>query len=116
MAAFWNIQCPECKNVEENVQCSMFDIPKCTCGSERFLFSTKIGRSAVFPFTVNHVDGKPMVIESLNQLRSVEKQYGVVFSAFSKGNINDLDDISGLPRFRGDDEDVRRDNRNRYER
>jgi len=116
MAAFWNVQCEICKSVTENVQCSMFDIPKCTCGGERFLFSTKISRSTLFPFVVNHVDGSPMQIESMNHLRAVERQYGVVFSAFSKGNINDLDDIQGLPRFRGDDEDVRRDTRNRRER
>lgn len=69
-------------------------------------------KTAIFPYTVNHVDGKPMVIESLQHLRKVEKQYGVVFSAFSHASTNNLDPVSkDLPRFRGGDEDVRRDSR-----
>jgi hypothetical protein len=71
--------------------------------------------NGVFPFTVNHIDGKPMVIESLNQLRQVEKNFGVVFSAFSRDNWQDCAPVdSNLPRFRGDDEDIRRDYRKRY--
>lgn len=61
---------------------------------------TVYSKTAAFPFTVNHVDGKPMVIESLGHLRSVEKKYGVVFSAFSKSNERDLDPIRDLPRYR----------------
>lgn len=113
MAAFWNLSCQKCEKVYENVQCSMFDIPPCDCGGERRLISSRMGRSTVFPFVVSHVDGKPMVIESLNHLRSVEKRYGVVFSAFNKDNINDMDPVDrNLPQYRGDDEDVRR-SRNR---
>jgi hypothetical protein len=90
----------------------MFDIPPCDCGGERRLISTRMGRSVIFPFTVNHVDGKPMVIESLNHLRQVENRYGVVFSAFNKDNYQDLSPVDrNLPRFRGDDEDVKRDRR-----
>lgn len=64
--------------------------------------------SGVFPFTVPHVDGKPMVIESMQHLRQVEKNYGVVFSAFSKDNIRDTDPTDrNLPRYRGDDPDFR---------
>lgn len=108
MAAFWNLKCEKCEKVYENVQCSMFAIPPCDCGGERCLTSTKMGRSTVFPFTVNHVDGKPMTIESLHHLRQVEKTYGVAFSAFNKANINDLDPMSDVPRYRGDDPDFRR--------
>lgn len=57
-------------------------------------------KTAGFPFTVNHVDGKPMQINDLQHLRKVEKQYGVVFSAFSKSNERDLDPIKDLPRYR----------------
>lgn len=100
MAAFWNIHCPSCDKTAENVQCSMYDIPKCECGGERFLTSSRMGRSTMFPFTLNHVDGKPMTIESLHHLRQVEKSYGVVFSAFNKDNVNDVDPIRNPPRYR----------------
>lgn len=58
---------------------------------------------AVFPFTTNHIDpdGKPMTIESMGHLRSVERQYGVVLSAFSKDNVKDVAPIKDLPRYRG---------------
>lgn len=68
---------------------------------------------SVFPFTTNHIDplGKPMTIESMGHLRSVEKQYGVVLSAFSKANVNDISPIADLPRYRGQDDDFKRDRR-----
>lgn len=65
-------------------------------------------KTDIFPYTINHVDGKPMTIESLAHARRVEKQYGVVFSAFNKDNVHDLDPIANLPRYRGDDPDVKR--------
>ena len=71
-------------------------------------------KNALFPYTVNHVDGKPMVIESMQHLRKVERDFGVVFSAFSKSNIRDVSPIDGVPRFRGEDEDVRHNYRHRY--
>lgn len=94
----------------------MFSIPPCECGGERALAPSRIRVSGgVFPFTVNHVDGKPMVIESLHQLRTIERDYGVVFSAFSRDNWQDCSPVdANLPKFRGDDEDIRRDYRNRY--
>ncbi len=71
--------------------------------------------NGVFPFTVNHVDGKPMVIESLNQLRGIEKTYGVVFSAFSRDNWQDCAPTdSNPPKIPCEDPYVRRDNPNRY--
>ena len=62
---------------------------------------------SVFPFTTTHIDaqGKPMVIESMGHLRSVEKKYGVVLSAFSKSSNTDLTPIQDLPRYRGQDPD-----------
>lgn len=72
-------------------------------------------KTAGFPFTVNHVDGKPMVIESMQHLRKVERDFGVVFSAFSHSSTNNVDAVDkNLPRFRGNDEDVRHDYRDRY--
>lgn len=67
---------------------------------------TVYAKTAGFPFEARHVspDGKPITIDSLQHLRKVEKQYGVVFSAFSKANIRDLDPIKGVPRYRGEDE------------
>lgn len=83
------------------------------CKGQQKDHGATFSKTGVFPFTLNHVDGKPMVIESLQHLRKVESTYGVVFSAFTKQNERDLDPIQQLPRFRGDDEDVRRDTRNR---
>lgn len=57
-------------------------------------------KTAGFPFETTHVDGSKMVINDLQHLRKVEKQYGVVFSAFSKSNINDLDPLRDVPRYR----------------
>lgn len=67
-----------------------------------------IPKTAVFPFMVNHVDGKPMVIESMHHLRQVESKYGVAFSAFNKANINDLDPLKDVPKYRGDEYKPRR--------
>lgn len=74
-----------------------------------------VSKTAIFPYTVNHVDGKPMVIESLNHLRKVEKDFGVVFSAFTHSSERNVDPADReLPRFRGNDPDVRHDHRDRY--
>lgn len=64
---------------------------------------------SVFPFETNHIssDGKPITVESLGHLRSLERKYGVVLSAFSKNNINDVDPIKDLPKYRGWDPDFR---------
>lgn len=65
-------------------------------------------KGAGFPFETKHINGKPMVIESLHHLRSVEKQYGVVLTAFSNNRSNWNDNIRGdLPRFRGNDLEYR---------
>lgn len=105
MAAYWNLQCIQCNAAFANVGCSMYDIPACPdCGGERRLApSASIKRSTVFPFTVNHVDGKPMEIRDLQHLRHVEKTYGVAFSVFSKDNINDMDNLRSVDKYRGED-------------
>ena len=60
---------------------------------------TVYSKTSAFPFETTHVTGKPMVIESLQHLRKVEREAGVVFSAFSKTNERDLDPIKDLPKF-----------------
>lgn len=107
-------QCSDCDKCGAHVIIGMF--PFCA-GSPADHDSVLISKTAVFPFTVNHVDGKPMQIESLNHLRKVEKEYGVVFSAFSHASSDNTDPVArDLPRFRGEDEDVRHNNRERYRR
>jgi hypothetical protein len=66
-------------------------------GSRRI--KSKMG---AFPFTTNHIDsqGRPMTIESLGHLRQVERDYGVVLSAFSQEPSN-LDPIKNPPTYRG---------------
>ena len=106
MATFWNLNCPTCSELFENVECSMYSIPACPqCGGERYLApSGSIRKSGIFPFTLNHVDGFPMEIRDITHLRQVEKQYGVAFSAFNKDNVRDLDPLKEVPRYRGEDE------------
>lgn len=110
MAALWNLQCEACDEIFMHQTCSMYDIPACPkCGGERTLAPTGLStRTPIFPFTVNHVDGKPMVIESMQHLRRVERTYGVAFSAFNKDNINDLDPLKDVPVYKGDDPGFRR--------
>lgn len=109
MPALWNLQCPVCSDIQMHVECSMFNLPQCKCGGQMTLAPTGIStRTPIFPFTVNHVDGKPMLIESLQHLRQVETRYGVAFSAFNKDNINDLDELKDVPKYRGDDPGFRR--------
>ena len=56
-------------------------------------------KTSAFPFVTTHVDGKPLVVESISHLRKIEREAGVVFSAFSKTNERDLDPIKDLPKF-----------------
>lgn len=110
MAAYWNLTCLGCDEAFSNVACSMYDIPACpSCGGERRLVTSHMLTlgTGIFPFTVPHVDGKPMEIRSMSHLRQVEKDYGVAFSAFNKANINDLDPLRSVPVYRGDDPDFR---------
>lgn len=67
-----------------------------------------VGKSSVFPFETQHINGRPMVIESLHHLRQVERQYGVMLSAFSrdKSKWNDTHNEQ-MPRFRGNDLEYR---------
>jgi len=88
------------------------------CGTELFIgafpfcrgnpenhgkYLTKSG-NGIFPYVTTNVNGKPMQIESLHHLRKIEKQYGVVFSAFSHASSNNVDPVDkNLPKYRGDD-------------
>lgn len=70
-------------------------------------------KTSVFPFEARHVtpDGKPIVINDIAHLRKVEREYGVVLTAFSreKGNWDYANtQREELPRYRGDHPDNRR--------
>jgi hypothetical protein len=105
------IKCEKCDTI---LEIGMYPFCKGTPESHG---KSSISKTAIFPYTVNHVDGKPMVIESMQHLRKVEKDFGVVFSAFSHSSASNVDPVDrNLPRFRGDDEDTRRNYRKRYER
>lgn len=95
--------------IEDDVKCGLCGIklevgmfPFCR-GNPANHGRSSISKTSIFPFTVSHVDGKPMQIESLQHLRKVEKDYGVAFSAFSKANINDTDPLRDPPTYRGDE-------------
>lgn len=68
--------------------------------------STYYAGSTIFPFTLPHVDGKPMTINSLQHLRQVESKYGVAFTAFNQRH-DILDPLKSLDRYKGDDPDFR---------
>lgn len=110
MPARWNLRCAACPAIEADVLCSMYIIPPCpTCGGERTISNDRgMFKTSLFPYTLNHVDGKPMVIESMAHLRQVEKRFGVTFSAFSKDNVNDVDPLKDVAVYRGDDPEFRR--------
>lgn len=103
-----------CEKCGLDVQIGMFPFCKGNQSDHGRLTHSK---NALFPFEVNHVDGSPMVIESMNHLRKVEKDFGVVFSAFSHRSSNNVDAVdANLPKYRGDDPDIRHDYRDRYDR
>lgn len=73
--------------------------------------------SGAFPFTTTNLDGKPFTVNNITELRRIERDYGVVFSAFNRDNWQDCSPTdANLPKFRGNDEDTKRDYRGRYER
>lgn len=107
--ANWNLECSTCHEVQFNVECSIYAPPKCNCGGEQLIAPTSMRapQHNIFPFTVPHVNGKPMEITSMHHLRQVERNYGVAFSAFNKNNIHDLDPLKDVPKFRGNEPNQR---------
>lgn len=99
----------ECNRCGTELEIGMFPF----CRGNPADHGTIFRKTSGFPFEARHItpDGKSMTIDSLQHLRKVEKEYGVVLSAFSKSNIHDVDPIKDLPRYRGEDEDFRRDHR-----
>ena len=62
------------------------------------------GAYMAFTFMTPHVSGKPMIINDIGHLRQVERDYGVVLTAFSNEPSNGSDGpMQDLPRYRGDD-------------
>lgn len=97
--------CKQCGMTQERFYWASSGIPSCTCGGELDMLPlSELGsryRSGVFPFTSPHIsgDGTPVTVESIGHLRKIEKQYGVVLSAFSQ-NPSNPDHIRDLPRHR----------------
>lgn len=84
-----------------------YPTPPCTlCGepTRQVPLSNTTRKSRVFPFVTPHIrgDGQPMVIEDMQHLRKVEKEYGVVLPAFAQ-NEHDLDPIKDPPVYKGYD-------------
>lgn len=97
--------CKSCGAQQERFFWASSNVPACKCGGELDMLplgaSGAFIKTSVFPYECPHVDGtgKPVMIESLGHLRRIEKQYGVVFSAFSQ-NRNNPDAIRDLPRHK----------------
>lgn len=95
--------CEKCGTKQERFFWNAQPYPDCTCGGILSMLPlSEMGsyrKTAVFPYDCPHVDGtgNPVRIESMGHLRQVEKQYGVVFSAFSQ-NPSNPDHIKDLPR------------------
>jgi hypothetical protein len=83
---------------------------KCKCGGimEKGELSTSYAKTAIFPYTTTHIsgDGKPVTVESIGHLRSLEKRYGVSVSGFSQ-NPNNPDSPRDLPEQRPGGEEYR---------
>jgi hypothetical protein len=64
---------------------------------------------AAFPFVTTHIDpkGRPIEVTSLAHVRQLERDYGVVLSAFSH-NPSNIDPIKDPPRYRGHEFDAQR--------
>ena len=62
------------------------------------LRTTRLAKTAVFPFTSTHIDqkGTPIVVESMGDVRRLERKYGVCMTGFSN-NDNNLDTPKDLP-------------------
>lgn len=96
--------CEKCGKQQERFFWNASATPDCDCGGILQLLPLSnviTGKTGVFPFTSPHIsgDGSPVVVESMGHLRQIEKQYGVVLSAFSQ-NRNNPDHITDLPTHR----------------
>lgn len=88
-----DFECVLCGAVQERYYQSMEKLPPCSVCHGPLNpgeLSTSFAKTGVFPYTTTHLtgDGKPVTIESLGHLRSLERQYGVVVHAFSNEPSN----------------------------
>jgi hypothetical protein len=82
---------------------------KCGGATEKAPLSYNVrGKSAIFPYTTTHItgDGKPVTVESLGHLRSLERRYGVCVTGFSNNDSNP-DSPRDLPTHRPGGEEYR---------
>jgi hypothetical protein len=111
-----DFKCLSCEKVQERYYGFIDgeeDIPTCfdeDCGGqlEKQPLTASVPKTAVFPYTCTHVDGKgtPITVESIGHLRSLEKKYGVCFSEFSQNRSNP-DSPRDLPEHRIGGEEYR---------
>lgn len=78
------------------------DFPFCRRGPEDH--GPVYAKTSAFPFDTPHISGKNMTIESMGHLRKVERDYGVVLTAFANNPSNWTDNLKGdLPKYRGNE-------------
>lgn len=97
-----DFKCTECDNAEERYYREGEEIlcSACNAGMEKAPLSFRIqGKTGVFPYTTTNLtgDGKPVTIESMSHLRSLENKYGVCVSGFSQNESNGMDSMGQLP-------------------
>ncbi len=84
-----DFECPACQSVAERFYHATQETPvTCeACGGPLTALPVSDGvsrKTGIFPFVSTHFDGgKPVVVESLGHLRSLERHYGVLATAFS---------------------------------
>lgn len=98
--------CTNCGQHQERFYWVSGELPECKCGGKLDMLplSTTYSKSRVFPFTTPHIDarGRPIVVEDIGHLRRLERQYGVVLSAFANEPSNP-DNIKDPPQYRGEE-------------
>jgi ribosomal protein S27E len=99
-----DFSCPTCQRIEEHFHHADEAFTCSGCGGATQILPygrASTQKSAVFPFTLTHLDGHgtPITIHDIGELRHAEQRYGVVFSAFSN-NPSNPDAIPDPPRHR----------------
>jgi predicted nucleic acid-binding Zn ribbon protein len=96
-------KCTACNHEEERLVPMTGPPPACQqCGAPTEktanLRSGLYQKTGIFPYETTHItgDGKPVMVESLGHLRSLERKYGVCVTGFSNHDTN-LDTPRDLP-------------------
>lgn len=102
-----DLECRRCKHVAEYFFWASLGPPEqCDCGGDLIMLPlaaqpNDVRNGKVFPFITTHItaDGSPIEVTDINHVRRLERDYGVVLTAFS--NNHAMDSIPDAPVYRG---------------